>query len=159
MRWVLQRVKHASVVIDEQTVAQIQKGYLILVGIAPDDTSQVMDWCIEKVLKLRLFEDSQGLMGRSLQDIQGEVLLVSQFTLFADVRKGTRPSFSQAAPPQQAKQLYEELVQRFRQRWMRVQSGVFAADMQVSLCNDGPVTLVIDREIPVPNSIIKQHKE
>jgi D-tyrosyl-tRNA(Tyr) deacylase len=138
---VLQRVLEARVVVDGETVGAIDRGLLVLVCAEPHDTTETGRRLLTKLLKLRVFSDDSGKMNRSLQDIQGGLLLVSQFTLAADTRGGNRPSFSGAAPPEQARTLWDELVQDARATHDPVAFGVFAADMQVSLVNDGPVTL------------------
>jgi D-aminoacyl-tRNA deacylase len=124
-----------------QTVGQIERGLLMLVCAEPTDTAATADKLLGKVLKLRVFADEAGKMNLSLADVQGGLLIVSQFTLAADTSSGTRPGFSRAAPPQQAKDLYEQLLSRAHDLWPHVQSGQFAADMQVHLVNDGPVTI------------------
>ncbi len=145
MRVVIQRVSEASVTVQRQIVGEIGPGYVVLVGVTHDDGSQQAEWLARKVAGLRLFEDEQGLTNRSLSDVNGEVLVVSQFTLYADARKGRRPSFTNAAPPEQAEPLISYFVDRLRSEGVSVATGVFQAHMQVALVNDGPVTLVIDR--------------
>lgn len=140
---VLQRVTHASVKVNEQTIGQIQQGLLILCGFAPDDNEDTLDRMVQKCLNYRVFSDEAGKMNRSLLDINGGLLLVPQFTLMADTKSGLRPSFSNAAPPAQAQALFEHLVQKAKLWHSDVQTGSFGADMQVSLCNDGPVTFVM----------------
>jgi len=149
MRIVLQRVKQAQVIADGELTGQIGVGVLLLIAVAPGDTMQEANWLIEKVLRLRLFDDPKGFLQRSLEDVNGEVLLVSQFTLYADIHKGSRPSFSKAMPPNEARPIYEAFVNAFRVRWPnKVHAGRFGADMQVSLVNDGPVTIILDRVSP-----------
>ncbi len=145
MRLVIQRVSHASVVVKDEQVAAIGPGYLILVGITHDDDENKADWLARKVAGLRLFEDAQGLTNLSLADVQGEVLAVSQFTLYANARKGRRPSFIAAARPEVAQPLFEYFVARLQAQGIAVQKGVFGAHMQVSLLNNGPVTLILER--------------
>ena len=145
MRLVIQRVCKASVTIDNEPVAAIGAGYLILVGITHDDTPEKADWLARKVAGLRLFEDDQGLTNLSLADVNGEVLAVSQFTLYANAKKGRRPSFVEAARPELALPLFEHFVARLRQQEVRVQTGVFGAHMHLSLINDGPVTIILER--------------
>ena len=147
MRAVLTRVKSASVEIDGQTVGKIGQGFLILLGIGPEDTSEHCRYLAEKALGLRIFEDENGKMNRSLEDVGGEVLVVSQFTLYGNCRKGRRPSFTDAAPPELGNRLYEEFLQMCRQLGYPPQHGQFGADMQVSSVNDGPVTLILDTQI------------
>jgi D-tyrosyl-tRNA(Tyr) deacylase len=137
----LQRVSQASVTVDAQVIGQIGPGLVALVCAEQGDTEAVADSLLAKMLKLRIFADAQGKMNRSLQDVQGDLLLVSQFTLAADVSGGNRPSFTQAADPQRGRQLYDHLVLRAHQSHPRVQTGQFAAHMSLSLVNDGPVTI------------------
>ena len=147
MRILLQRVTHASVIVEHQTIGAIDRGYLLLVGIAKDDTPDVVNRLAKKVVNLRLFPNDAGKFDKSLLDIGGGALVVSQFTLFGDARKGNRPSFIDAAPPEVAAPLCDAFVQALRQLGVdRVETGRFGADMQVSLCNDGPVTLWLDSE-------------
>lgn len=145
MRVVLQRVSQASVRVDGRLVGEIGVGYLALVGFAPADAEDGLVWMAEKIVGLRLFADDRGKMNRSLRDIGGGVLVVSQFTLYGDARKGRRPSFVGAAPPVQAEALYERFVQLLRERGAKVTTGEFGARMQVHLVNDGPVTLLLER--------------
>lgn len=145
LKVVLQRVSEANVVVEGQVVGQIGGGFLALVGIGHQDDPQAVDWMAEKTAVLRVFEDDQGKMNRSILDVGGSVLAVSQFTLYGDCRKGRRPAFTDAAPPAQAKELYERYVQQLKGRGINVQTGVFAADMKVSLVNDGPVTMILER--------------
>ena len=146
MRIVLQRVSSASVKVDDQVVGQIDQGLLVLVGIGKGDSEEQARWLADKTVELRIFEDQQGKMNRSLIDIHGSALIVSQFTLLGDCRKGRRPAFTDAADPELANQLYVRYGELISERGIHVQRGVFAADMKVSLVNDGPVTMVIDRE-------------
>ena len=145
MRALIQRVKSASVTVDGECVGAIGAGLLVLLGVAPGDDEAVADFLAGRCAGLRIFEDDAGRMNRSLTDVGGEMLVVSQFTLFADVTQGRRPYFGNAAAPEKAERLYD----RFRKAaggFVPVQSGIFAADMQVSLCNDGPVTLLLEAE-------------
>lgn len=145
MRVVLQRVKEASVTVNESTIASIGTGLLILLGITHEDDNQDIDWLVNKIIKLRIFSDENGLMNRSLQDIHGEVIVVSQFTLFASTKKGNRPSFIHSAKPDVAVPLYENFVNSLQKELVTtVQTGKFGANMQVALVNDGPVTITID---------------
>jgi len=143
MRAVVQRVASAAVIIEGKIHAGIQRGLLVLLGISRDDTSEDVKYICDKLAGLRIFEDAEGKMNVSVQDIVGEVLLVSQFTLYGDARKGRRPSFIEAARPEEAVLLYEELAARLKEK-IRVQTGVFQAQMQISLVNDGPVTILLD---------------
>ena len=144
MKALIQRVQFAKVVIDGQTVGEIGQGILTLLGIAPADTQKEVEWMIAKILKLRIFEDAQGKMNLSLQDIKGEHLIVSQFTLYGDASKGNRPSFIDAARPQIAEPLYLKSLELSRAQGVKTEGGKFGADMKVSLLNDGPVTLMIE---------------
>jgi D-tyrosyl-tRNA(Tyr) deacylase len=149
MRIVIQRVTSASVSINDAVVGQIGKGVMILLGITPEDTTADADWLVGKVSRLRIFDDANGVMNLSLQDIGGEALVVSQFTLMASYRKGNRPSYIHAAPPSVAIPLYEYFVKELQAVIGRhVPTGQFGADMQVSLTNDGPVTIVMDSKNP-----------
>jgi D-tyrosyl-tRNA(Tyr) deacylase len=145
VRVVLQRVSRASVSVDDSVVGSVGRGYVVLVGVKHDDGVEEIDWMAEKILTLRLFPDDEGKMNRSLVDIGGAVLAVSQFTLYGDARKGRRPSFVHAAPPEVAEPLYERFVGRLRALGLEVATGAFGAMMDVELINDGPVTLVLER--------------
>lgn len=136
----IQRVSHASVSVDSQTVGQIGPGLLLLLGVEKEDTPVNAEKLLNKVLSYRVFADDSGRMNLNLQQVNGELLVVSQFTLVADTRKGTRPGFSRGAPPDLGKQLYEHFVTKARDLHPNVETGIYAADMQVSLTNDGPVT-------------------
>ena len=146
MRAVLTRVKSASVVIDGETVGKIGKGFLILLGVGPNDTEKECRYLAEKALGLRIFEDENGKMNRSVQDVDGEMLVVSQFTLYADT-SSRRPGFTGAAKPDVAVPLYEDFMAHCRQRGFEVQCGEFGADMKVDSLNDGPVTILFDTEV------------
>jgi D-tyrosyl-tRNA(Tyr) deacylase len=144
MRVVLQRVSRAAVVIDGESVGAIERGLLVLLGVAPTDTLADVQWMAEKVAGLRVFNDEAGKMNLSVADVEGGVLVVSQFTLFGDCRKGRRPSFLDAAPPEIAVPLYEAFVNALRSLGLPVATGRFGAMMQVELINEGPVTLILD---------------
>lgn len=145
MKAVLQRVSEASVTIEGNKVAEIKVGLLILVGIEDADTKEDIDWLAAKIVKLRIFSDADGLMNLSVQDINGDVIVVSQFTLHAATKKGNRPSYIKAAKPDVAIPLYESFVKQMeKEMGKKVQTGEFGADMKVSLLNDGPVTIIID---------------
>ena len=144
MRAVVQRVSAARVSVDDRLVGAIRRGLLVLVGIATDDTAAQADWLLDKIVDLRIFENELGKFDKSLTDIHGELLLVSQFTLLADTRKGRRPSFTDAARPELAVPLCERLLQRAREHGITTASGEFGAHMQVELTNDGPVTILLD---------------
>ena len=147
MKIVVQRVKNASVTVNGEITGKIGHGLLLLVGIHADDTEEQLDWCCNKIMKLRIFNDQEGLMNRSVQDVEGEILVVSQFTIYGDTRKGTRPGFTEAAPPGAAEPLYERMIQIFRERTnLNIETGRFGAMMEVELVNDGPVTLIINKE-------------
>lgn len=146
MRAVVMRVKHASVTIDGRVNGAIEQGLLILLGVAPTDTPALCDKLAEKALGLRIFCDENGKMNRSLADVGGQVLVVSQFTLFADCKKGKRPSFFGAAAPELADALYERFLDDCRARGFEPRHGEFGADMQVESCNDGPVTIPLDTD-------------
>jgi D-aminoacyl-tRNA deacylase len=146
MRSVVQRVKRASVTVNDRIVGQIEAGLLVLLGVSRSDNPSTADYIVEKLLGLRIFEDTDGKMNLSLRETGGAVLLVSQFTLYGDVRRGKRPSFDEAARPEQAKSLYEYLVTKIREQGIECATGEFQAMMQVSLVNDGPVTILIDSE-------------
>lgn len=145
MRIVIQRVTHADVVVADQRVGEIGHGALVLLGVGQGDTEKQADWLADKLVALRMFADDAGKMNRSIVDIAGSVLVVSQFTLLADCQKGRRPAFTKAAAPDEADRLYEYFVAAVADRGVPVQTGTFAADMKVTLLNDGPVTFVIDR--------------
>ncbi len=144
MRAVIQRVTQSSVSVSGQIVGRIGPGLLVLLGVARQDTEKDADFLVEKIMHLRIFEDEDGKMNRSLVDIGGQMLVVSQFTLLGDCRKGRRPSFVQAAPPETAESLYQYFVDRIREKRIPVQTGRFRAMMEVSLVNDGPVTLIVE---------------
>ena len=145
MRALIQRVLMSRVRVDDITVGGIEQGLLVLLGVAPDDTIADRDWLLRKILNLRIFADEEGRMNRSVTDIEGGLLVISQFTLFADVSEGNRPSFMRLAPPEFAESAYNDFLQQLRQNHSgSVATGRFAADMQVELINDGPVTLLLD---------------
>lgn len=144
MRFVIQRVKHASVTIDGTVTGRIGQGLLVLIGIAEDDTREMADKMIRKLINLRIFEDENGKTNVNLSDVQGELLLVSQFTLYADCRKGNRPSFVKAGGPEMANAMYEYIISECKKQVPVVQTGIFGADMKVELLNDGPFTILLD---------------
>lgn len=144
MRAVLQRVARASVTIDAQQTSSIGRGYVVLLGVTHDDAEQDAKYIADKVASLRLFEDEAGKINLGISEVGGEVLLVSQFTLYADCRKGRRPSFTNAATPDIADRLYQRVAELLREAGLSVQTGVFGAHMQISLVNDGPVTILLD---------------
>lgn len=144
MRIVLQRVAEAGVSVDGKEVGAIGRGFLLLTGVSDEDTEEVADRMADKICRLRIFADENGKTNLSLADVGGEILVVSQFTLYADCRKGNRPGFARAGAPDHARRLYERLVERCRGYAGRVEHGIFGADMEVRLVNDGPFTLVLD---------------
>lgn len=146
MRAVIQRVSQAKVVVDDNTVGQIGKGFMILLGVHEQDTQTDVDYLVGKISKLRVFEDDQQKMNCSIIDVDGKILSISQFTLFADTKKGNRPSFVQAAKPDTAIPLYEAFNEGLRQAGIPVETGIFGADMKCHLVNDGPVTIIIDSQ-------------
>jgi D-tyrosyl-tRNA(Tyr) deacylase len=146
MRAVVQRVSSAKVEVDSAVTGQIQQGLLVLLGVGRDDTQKDLDYVYQKTIGLRVFEDPEGKMNLSVQDIGGQLLVVSQFTLYGDVRKGKRPGFSAAAKPELANDLYEQFVAAAKADEIVVQTGIFQADMAVSLTNDGPVTILLDSQ-------------
>lgn len=143
MKVVIQRVKKAQVVIDEELVGDIKQGLLLLVGVGPDDEQEDLDYAVRKITNMRIFSDDMGKMNLSVQDVKGSILSVSQFTLFADTKKGNRPAFTGAAKSDKAEQLYNAFNEALAQ-CVPVETGVFGADMHVSLVNDGPVTIILD---------------
>lgn len=144
MKAVLQRVKSASVSVDGQIVGEIQTGILVLLALADGDDFNIAQKMIDKIVKYRIFDDEQGKMGLNVQQVNGNILLVSQFTLMANTHKGLRPDFAPAMPPQQAEQLFQQTVEYAQSLLPNLQTGIFAADMQVSLVNDGPVTFILE---------------
>jgi D-aminoacyl-tRNA deacylase len=144
MRATIQRVSKASVIADGKESGKIGKGLLVLLGVGIDDDESDIQWLVSKIAKLRIFSNSSGKFDLSLSDIKGDVLIVSQFTLYGDCKKGCRPDFTKSARPEKAKELYETFVRKMKETGLCVETGVFAADMKVELVNDGPVTLTID---------------
>lgn len=152
MKFLIQRVKEASVSVDGDRIGRIGKGFLVLIGIAGSDDQTVADRMIKKMIGLRIFEDAQGKTNLSLKDVAGELLLVSQFTLYANCRKGNRPSFTEAGDPETAVRLYEYIIKECRKSVPVVQTGRFGAEMEVGLINDGPFTIILDSEKLMSNS-------
>ena len=146
MKFVIQRVNHAEVKVDGEIVGKIGKGFLVLIGVGREDTKEDADWYLKKLLGLRIFEDENGKTNLSLADVNGELLLVSQFTLYANCKKGFRPSFIEAGAPDMANELYEYIIEECKKVIPVVERGNFGADMKVSLLNDGPFTIVLDSE-------------
>ncbi len=145
MKIVLQRVKQARVIVDEKTTGSINKGILILLGVHRDDTQDQADYLVTKCIDLRIFPDNEGKMNLSLKEVNGEVLVVSQFTLYADCRKGRRPSYINAAPPEKGEELYNYFVTKMKEQVDVVETGIFGAMMDVELVNDGPVTIILEK--------------
>ena len=146
MRAVIQRVTHAGVTVEGQTVGSIGQGLMVLLGVKTGDSEKDADYIADKIVKLRIFEDENGKMNLSVRDVQGSVLCVSQFTLLGDTRGQNRPGFTQAEAPERANALYQYVCQRMRGQGVPVETGIFRADMQVELCNNGPVTILMDSE-------------
>lgn len=144
MRIVIQRVKRASVSVEEKVVGSIQKGFLVLIGVGQGDDEATADKYMKKLLGLRIFEDENGKTNKSLADVDGQLLMVSQFTLYANCKKGNRPSFTEAGEPYRAEELYEYMVAKAREQVPVVETGVFGAEMEVSLVNDGPFTVILE---------------
>ncbi len=147
MKIVIQRVSSASVEVDEKVVGKIGKGYLLLLGVGADDNKEILDKYIDKIIKLRIFEDENGKTNLSLKDVGGEILIVSQFTLYANCKKGNRPSFTGAGKPDKAEELYDYAIDRIRGHLGEVETGIFGAHMNVSLVNDGPFTIILDESL------------
>ncbi|MGN1031261.1 MAG: D-aminoacyl-tRNA deacylase [Butyricicoccaceae bacterium] len=150
MKAVLQRVAHASVTVDGAVTGAVKKGFLILLGVAPDDTEKQAEYLAKKCTGMRIFEDEEGKMNRSLSQVGGGILAISQFTLFADCKKGNRPSFTRAAPPEPASRLYDYFCDCCRGYGIPVEKGIFGADMKMELLNDGPVTIILDTDEIMP---------
>ena len=146
MRFVIQRVTESSVKVDGKVIGQIGKGFMVLIGVADSDTKEIADKMVKKMTGLRIFEDEEGKTNLSLDAVGGELLLISQFTLYANCKKGNRPSFIEAGSPEKANALYEYIIKKCRESVERVETGRFGADMKVSLLNDGPFTIVLDSE-------------
>lgn len=146
MKFVVQRVKSAQVDVDNRTVGKIDNGFLVLIGITHTDTKEIADYLVKKLVNLRIFEDENEKMNLALGNIKGSLLLVSQFTLYADCSGGNRPSFTEAAKPEFANELYEYIISECKKKINKVETGIFGADMQVSLVNDGPVTIILEKD-------------
>lgn len=144
MKFVIQRVTHASVTVDDSVVGEIDKGFLVLIGVADSDTVEIADKLIKKMAGLRIFEDNSGKTNLSLSDVGGSVLIVSQFTLYANCKKGNRPSFTEAGAPAFANDMYEYIIEECKKVIPKVETGLFGADMKVELLNDGPFTIILD---------------
>lgn len=146
MKLVIQRVTHASVTVDNNVIGKIGKGYIVLIGVSDTDTKEIADKMLDKMIKLRIFEDENGKTNLSLADVGGELLLISQFTLYANCKKGNRPSFIEAGSPDHANALYEYIIEKCKERVDVVEQGEFGAEMKVELLNDGPFTVILDSE-------------
>lgn len=146
MKFLIQRVNYASVSVENEIIGKIQKGFLVFIGVSEQDTEEIADKMVNKLQKLRIFEDQQGKTNLSLSDVDGGLLIISQFTLYADCHKGNRPSFVKAGAPDKANQLYEYIVKKAREICPLVEKGKFGADMKIDLQNDGPFTILLDSE-------------
>ena len=146
MKFVIQRVTEASCTVEGKVTGQIKKGFLVFIGVSADDTTQIADKMVKKLLGLRIFEDENGKTNLSLHDVDGQLLLISQFTLYADCRKGNRPSFTNAGKPDMANEMYQYIIAKCKQEIKIVEQGIFGADMKISLLNDGPVTIILDSD-------------
>lgn len=144
MRAVVQRISYGNVKVNEETVGEIDKGLLVFLGIGKHDSEEDINYLVNKILGLRIFEDENEKMNLSLLDIKGDILIVSQFTLYGDVRKGRRPNFTDSAPPEIAEKMYKQFISKCKKNDIKVEEGIFGADMDVSLVNDGPVTILLD---------------
>lgn len=144
MKFVIQRVQNASCTVDSQVTGAIRQGFLVLIGISNEDTKDIADKMVKKLIGLRIFEDSEGKTNLALRDVNGELLLISQFTLYADCKKGNRPSFINAGKPDLANELYEYIIQKCKEEISVVERGIFGADMKIQLLNDGPFTIILD---------------
>ena len=145
MKFIVQRVRQAQVEVENKIVGKIDKGFIVLIGVTYEDTKDSADYLVKKLINLRVFQDENNKMNLSLKDIKGSLLLVSQFTLYANCEKGNRPSFVEAAKPEIANELYEYVIQKCKEEIKNVQTGIFGADMQVNLTNDGPVTILLEK--------------
>lgn len=146
MKFVIQRVTEASCTVEGKVTGQIKKGFLVFIGVSADDTTQIADKMVKKLLGLRIFEDENGKTNLSLHDVDGQLLLISQFTLYADCKKGNRPSFTNAGKPDMANEMYQYIIAKCKQEIKIVEQGIFGADMKISLLNDGPFTIILDSD-------------
>ena len=153
MRVVAQRVSEGAVLVNGQTIGAIARGLVVLAGFAPGDSDEAVEWCADKLVRLRIFADADGKMNKSIQDVGGAILVVSQFTLYGSVRRGLRPDFGGAAPLELARPLYEQFIQRLGHSGLTVQTGQFGAHMEVRIVNDGPVTFYIDTDEVMPHGV------
>lgn len=147
MKFVIQRVTEASVTVENEVIGQIQKGFLVLIGVGQNDTKEIADRLVKKMIGLRIFEDKNGKTNLSLADVDGQLLLISQFTLYANCKKGNRPSFTESGAPAMAEELYEYIVEKCKAFVPVVERGSFGADMKVQLLNDGPFTIILDSDV------------
>ncbi len=146
MRFVIQRVERAKVTVEGKVSGEIGNGYVVLVGLLPTDDDKVMDYMLDKLVNLRIYEDENDKLNLSLKDIGGEILIVPNFTLYGDARKGRRPSYAKAAPPDEAEKLFDRFVEKAKETGLNIQTGIFRTHMKVELVNDGPVTILLDSE-------------
>lgn len=146
MKFVIQRVTESSVTVDHKVIGQIGKGFMVLIGVGQNDTKEIADKMVKKMVGLRIFEDENGKTNLSLADVNGQLLLISQFTLYANCKKGNRPSFIESGAPDMASDLYEYIIEKCKESVPTVERGIFGADMKISLINDGPFTIVLDSE-------------
>ena len=146
MKFVIQRVQHASVTVDNEVIGKIGKGFMVLIGVSEEDNTEIADKMIKKLIGMRIFEDENGKTNLALKDVDGELLLISQFTLYTDCKKGNRPSFINAGKPDMANEMYEYIIQKCQEKIPCVQKGIFGADMKIALLNDGPFTIILDSE-------------
>lgn len=145
MKLLIQRVSSASVKVDNELISEIKQGLLVFIGVSQEDSSKSIEWLANKLVNLRIFEDNEGKMNLSVQDIKGEIMVISQFTLYANCEKGRRPSFIEAGEPEMANQLYEEFCEKVKEYYKEPQKGIFKTDMKISLVNNGPVTIILER--------------
>ena len=145
MRLLVQRVLDSNVKVDGKVVGQINKGYMVLLGVCEEDTEEIADYLVKKLLNLRVFEDENGKMNLNIRQVDGELLIISQFTLYANTKDGNRPSFIEAAKPEKAEKLYKYFLEQCRKEGIKTEAGIFGADMKVNLSNDGPVTIMLER--------------
>jgi len=146
MKFVIQRVTSASCRVDDQITGQINRGFLVFIGVSDEDTTEIADKMTKKLLGLRIFEDENGKTNLALKDVEGELLLISQFTLYADCKKGNRPSFVRAGKPDAANEMYQYIIKKCKEEILVVEQGIFGADMKISLLNDGPFTIILDSD-------------
>ena len=146
MKLVIQRVKSAKVEVEDRIVSEIDKGFLVFIGITHEDNKEIADYLVKKMCNLRIFEDENNKMNKNIKEVEGELLIVSQFTLYANCKKGNRPSFTETMEPNKANELYEYFCEKTKKENIKVKKGIFGADMQISLKNNGPVTIILEKE-------------